>query len=111
MGGDNAPEIVINGAELIKQRSPHIDLVFVGDESQIRGLLAHTKYLADAEVLHSVDAVSADDTASQAVRRGKTTSMWLAIAEVADGRADAIVSAGNTGALMAMSKLQFRTMP
>ena len=111
MGGDNAPAIVINGAELIKQRSPHIDLLFVGDEIQINRLLAQTKYLANAEVLHAVDAVSADDTASQAVRRGKTTSMWLAIAEVADGRADAIVSAGNTGALMAMSKLQFRTMP
>ncbi|MBT6122236.1 MAG: phosphate acyltransferase, partial [Candidatus Puniceispirillum sp.] len=80
MGGDNAPEIVINGAEIIKQRSPNIDLVFVGDEVQIHKLLDQTKHLANAEVLHAVDAVSADDTASQAVRRGKTTSMWLAIA-------------------------------
>ena len=63
MGGDNAPEIVINGAELIKQRSPNIDLLFVGDETQIHRLLAHKKYLANAEILHAVDAVSADDTA------------------------------------------------
>ena len=48
MGGDNAPEIVINGAELIKQRSPNIDLLFVGDETQIHRLLAHKKYLANA---------------------------------------------------------------
>jgi glycerol-3-phosphate acyltransferase PlsX len=67
--------------------------------------------LKNAEILHTDKAVSPMDTASQAVRRGRESSMWLAIAEVAAKRADAVVSAGNTGALMAMAKLQLRTMP
>ena len=62
-------------------------------------------------MFHTDQAVSSGDTASQAVRRGRDSSMWLAIAEVAAKRADAVVSAGNTGALMAMAKLQLRTMP
>lgn len=111
MGGDNAPESVIAGADLAKTRHPQMELVFYGDEARIRPLLAQSRGLVDAEIVHTDDAVSADDTASQAVRRGKTTSMWLAIASVAAGNADAVVSAGNTGALMAMSKLQLRTMP
>ena len=62
-------------------------------------------------MVHTDEAVSSGDTASQAVRRGRGSSMWLAIAEVGAKRADAVVSAGNTGALMAMAKLQLRTMP
>ncbi|MDB3891962.1 phosphate acyltransferase PlsX [Alphaproteobacteria bacterium] len=111
MGGDNAPDSVIFGADMLKGRAPQIDMVFFGDEKRITPLLQQTDHLQDAEVIHTDDAVSSVDTASQAVRRGKTTSMWLAIAAVAKGNADAVVSAGNTGALMAMSKLQFRTMP
>lgn len=110
MGGDNAPDSVISGADISKGQYPHIDMLFFGDEARIRPLLAQTKYLRDASITHTLDAVSPDDTASQAVRRGRSTSMWLAIAAVADGSADAVVSAGNTGALMAMSKLQLRTM-
>jgi len=111
MGGDNAPYSVISGADIYRGLSPHIDMVFFGDEARIRPLLQQTRNLKQAEIIHTIDAVSPDDTASQAVRRGKTTSMWLAISAVADGMADAVVSAGNTGALMAMSKLQLRTMP
>ena len=111
MGGDKAPDCVISGADLSKGHNPHIEMVFFGDADRIRPLLSHTNYLRDAEIIHALESVSADDTASQAVRRGKSTSMWLAIAAVAAGEADAIVSAGNTGALMAMSKLQLRTMP
>ena len=111
MGGDNAPQSVIEGADLAKARSPHMDIVFVGNETLIRPLLGSSRYLRQAEILHTDKAVSATETASQAVRRGRESSMWLAIAEVAGKRADAVVSAGNTGALMAMAKLQLRTMP
>jgi len=111
MGGDNAPQSVIEGADLAKARSPHLDIVFVGDEALIRPLLDSSRYLRQAEILHTDKAVSPTETASQAVRRGRESSMWLAIAEVAGKRADAVVSAGNTGALMAMAKLQLRTMP
>ena len=71
-------------------------------------MLAQTQYLQNA--IRTDVAVAAEDTASQAVRRGRD-SLRAAIAQVADKKADAVVSAGNTGALMAMSKLQLRTMP
>jgi len=111
MGGDNAPSCVVRGADIACGEHPHLDVVFFGDESRIAPLLKRSQNLSRARIVHTADAVSPDDTASQAVRRGKTTSMWMAIASVSAGEADAVVSAGNTGALMAMSKLQFRTMP
>ncbi len=111
MGGDSAPLAVINGADLAKADAPHVEFMLVGDASRIKPLLAKTQHLKNAEILHTEIAVSAGDTASQAVRRGRDSSMWLAISQVAEKNADAVVSAGNTGALMAMSKLQFRTMP
>jgi len=111
MGGDNAPASVIDGADIAKAQAPHIEFIFVGDESRVRPLLAQTRHLQNAEILHTDVAVAAGDTASHAVRRGRDSSMWVAIAQVADKKADAVVSAGNTGALMAMSKLQLRTMP
>ena len=107
MGGDHAPLIVVEGAD----RALHdhqMDLIFVGDEAQIAPLLARAKNLSHARIVHSSEMVSSQAKPSQALRAGKQTSMWKAIALVADGTADAIVSAGNTGALMAMSKLQLR---
>lgn len=111
MGGDAAPAAVVEGANIAKAQAPHVEFVLVGDANQIKPLLANTQYLKNAEILHTDVAVDASATASQAVRRGRESSMWLAISLVADNKADAIVSAGNTGALMAMSKLQLRTMP
>ena len=111
MGGDSAPASVVDGADIAKAKSPHIEILFVGDENIIRPLLGKSKFFKNAEVFHTDQAVSSGDTASQAVRRGRDSSMWLAIAAVAAKRADAVVSAGNTGALMAMAKLQLRTMP
>ena len=105
MGGDNAPASVIDGADIAKAQASHVEFIFVGDESLIRSLLAQTQNLRNAKTIHTDVAVAAEDTASQAVRRGRDSSMWLAIAQVASKKADAVVSAGNTGALMAMSKL------
>ena len=110
MGGDNAPECVVNGADIVCAGNPHLQITFFGDEERIEPLIKLTRHLTNSSIIHTEDAVSPDDTASQAVRRGKNTSMWLAIASVANGEVDAVVSAGNTGALMAMSKLQLRTM-
>lgn len=110
MGGDNAPASVVRGADIACGENPHMSVVFYGDESQLTPLIKRARNLSRATIIHTTDEVSADDTASQAVRRGKGTSMWMSIASVADGEADAVVSAGNTGALMAMSKLQLRTM-
>lgn len=110
MGGDNAPEIVIAGADRALRRHPDMDLILVGDESKIKPLIMRSEYLKTAEIIHTDEEVLPEDKPSQAVRSGRNSSMWLAIQNVAEGRADAVVSAGNTGALMAMSKLQLRMM-
>ena len=110
MGGDNAPACVVRGADIACGVNPNLEIVFYGDEARISPLIAKASHLGRASIVHTGDAVSPDDTASQAVRRGKATSMWMAIASVAAGETDAVVSAGNTGALMAMSKLQLRPM-
>ncbi|MGC6529584.1 MAG: phosphate acyltransferase PlsX [Candidatus Puniceispirillaceae bacterium] len=110
MGGDNAPEIVIKGADVAKAKNPELEFVFVGNEARISSLLKKTNLIQDAKIIHADDKVEADENVSQAVRKGKETSMWKAIAEVKKGHCDAIVSAGNTGALMAISKLQLRPL-
>ena len=110
MGGDDAPEIVIKGADVAKAKNPDLEFVFVGDSARIKPFLSRSIHLKNASVIHADAKVESDENVSQAVRKGKETSMWKAIAEVKEGRCDAIVSAGNTGALMAISKLQLRPM-
>lgn len=108
MGGDNAPRIVVEGADIAVAKNPDLTLVFVGDERKIKPLLKDTRYLQSAEILHTTEEVAPEARVSQALRAGKQTSMWKAIELVAEGQVEAVVSAGNTGALMAMSKLQLR---
>ena len=108
MGGDKAPLIVVEGADIAVAKNPDLTLVFVGDERKIKPLLKATRYLRSAEILHTTDEVAPEARVSQALRAGKQTSMWKAIELVAEGQVEAVVSAGNTGALMAMSKLQLR---
>ena len=76
MGGDNAPDSIIDGADTAKAQAPHIEFIFVGDESRIRPLLVKTQHLQHADTLHTDVAVAAEDTASRAVRRGRDSSMW-----------------------------------
>lgn len=112
MGGDNAPDIVIKGIEYFlrhtgKNRSARF--LLHGDQPRIEALLAKAPQTrARSEISHTEFMVDMDAKPSQALRRGKGTSMWNAIASVKAGEAGAAVSAGNTGALMAMSKLQLR---
>lgn len=102
---------MIAGAALALERNPALRFRLVGRESAIRAELASRPALAGASiVVHAEDVISGEDKAAQAIRRAKTTSMGLAIADVKSGEADAAVSGGNTGALMAMSKLALRTM-
>ena len=108
MGGDKAPEIVVQGADRALATYPDVLLTFVGDEKQISPLLKKSQNLQQAGIRHTDEAVAPEAKPSQALRAGKNTSMWKAIELVADGKADAVVSAGNTGALMAMSMLQMR---
>ena len=112
MGGDHGPSVVVPGAALALRERPGTRFLLVGDEAQIRPLLAREPALsAAAEVVHTAVAVRMDDKPSQALRAGRrTSSMWMAIEAVKAGRADVAVSAGNTGALMAMAKICLRTM-
>src|SRR4051812_14552113 len=112
MGGDHGPAVVVPGAALALERHPGLRFLMFGDEAAIRPLLAATPALKDAvELRHTDIAVRMEDKPSQAVRAGRwKSSMWLAIQAVRDGEADAAVSAGNTGALMAMSKICLKTM-
>ena len=110
MGGDNAPDIVIAGADRALQIHPEMELILVGDETRIKPLVKASRHLHQAQIIHADDIVLAEDKPSQALRSGRQTSMWKAIELVSDGSADAVVSAGNTGALMAMSKLQLRML-
>ena len=112
MGGDHAPAIVVEGAALARARYPEIRFIFFGDEAQINTLLARHYHLRNcSEVRHASESISPDMKPSLALRQGRKSSMRLAINAVAEGEASSIVSAGNTGALMAMAKFVLRTLP
>ena len=112
MGGDEGVRTMISGAALARRRHDRFKFLLVGDQARIeRALEAHPNMRQASEILHCEDVVAGDEKPTQALRRAKTTSMGLAIQAVKDGRAGAAVSAGNTGALMAMAKLALRTMP
>lgn len=112
MGGDGGPAAIVAAAARAHARAPDLRFRLFGDEARLAPELARVPALAAAiELVHAPDAISGDDKPSQAIRRAKTSSMGLAIAAVKDGQADVAVSAGNTGAMMAMAKLALRTMP
>jgi glycerol-3-phosphate acyltransferase PlsX len=112
MGGDTGPAVMVAGAARAQSRRPDLRFQFFGDEPQIRAELArHEDLAATSEIVHSDDVIAGSEKPSQAIRRAKTTSMGRAVAAVKSRKADAAVSGGNTGALMAMSKLALRTLP
>ncbi len=112
MGGDLGPEMVIPGAALAAQRHPGFRFLLFGDQAKITPVLAkHPGLQKVATVRHTDVAVAMDDKPSQALRRGRgKSSMWQAIDAVRQGEAHAAVSAGNTGALMAMARFVLRTV-
>jgi glycerol-3-phosphate acyltransferase PlsX len=113
MGGDLGASVVIPGAAISLARHPDAEFWLFGDRAQIETQLAkYPAMKAASHVVHTDVAVSGQDKPSQALRRGrKTSSMWLAIDAVKKGEADVAVSAGNTGALMAMARFNLRTLP
>jgi glycerol-3-phosphate acyltransferase PlsX len=113
MGGDHGPSVVVPGAEMALERHPDSTFILFGDQAKIEPLLASRPRLNEAcRVVHTDVAVRMDDKPSQALRNGRwKSSMWLAIDAVKKGDADVAISAGNTGALMAMSKFNLRTLP
>jgi phosphate acyltransferase len=112
MGGDHAPEIVLRGADIALERYPDARFLLFGVESQVLPLLAQLPRVAKVAAMHHTsEMVAPEDKPSQVLRTGRGTSMRLAIDAVAEGRADCVVSAGNTGALMALAKFALKTLP
>lgn len=112
MGGDFGASVVVPGAAIALERRPDIRFILHGDENVIAPLLAkHPALKAASEIRHTDVFVKMDDKPSQALRAGRyKSSMWQAIEAVKTGEAHVAVSAGNTGALMAMSMFCLKTM-
>lgn len=110
MGGDHGPSVVIPAVALaLSALPPNVRVLLHGDEAVLTPEVARRPSLAArAEVRHAERVIGNDEKPAQALRRGKGTSMWNAIEAIRDGRATAALSAGNTGALMAISKLLLR---
>ena len=109
MGGDRAPDVVVEGADIARERHPGTTFLLFGDPARLKPLVDRRKGLAKVlEIVPAEDAVSADDKPSFALRRRRKSSMWLAVQAAAEGRADSVVSAGNTGALLAISMFAMR---
>jgi glycerol-3-phosphate acyltransferase PlsX len=113
MGGDHGATVVVPGAEISLGRHPDTEFILFGDQAVVSPLLAARPALqAAARLVHTDIAVKMDAKPSQALRQGRwKSSMWLALDSVKKGEADVAVSAGNTGALMAMAKYNLKTMP
>lgn len=112
MGGDHAPDSVLEGLSLIAKQGFSVRFLVHGDEALIAPYMdAHPKLKENSEVCHTDKHVAMDAKPSQALRAGKGTSMWNALQSVKSKDAAVAVSAGNTGALMAMSKLVLRMVP
>ena len=112
MGGDHGPHITVPATLNILQKYPSLNVVFFGDSQQIQTHLAQQPGInADRyRIQHCGETVAMDEKPSSAVRNKRESSLWQALKLVADGESQACVSAGNTGALMAMSMLQLKTL-
>lgn len=112
MGGDHGPDVIVPGAAQALEKIPGTGFLFFGDESKIAPVLdKHPKLKAVSKIIHTDKAISSKDKPSTAIRASKDSSMRLAIEAVKEGYADSVVSAGNTGALMALSKMILKTLP
>jgi len=112
MGGDQAPRMVLKGADRALKRYPHVNFLLFGDEGKITPLIGKMHRLARRSTIqHTSELVTNDAKPSMALRTGRRSSMRLAIDAVAEGKAQCVVSAGNTGALMAMAKFALKMLP
>jgi glycerol-3-phosphate acyltransferase PlsX len=111
MGGDAGPAVVVPGAAIALERHPGLRFLLFGNAARINPHLeAHPTLVERSRIVHTDAVVEMRDKPSQALRRGRSSSLWLSLEAVHKGDADFMVSAGNTGALMAMAKLVLTTM-
>jgi phosphate acyltransferase len=111
MGGDAGPAVVVPGAAIALERHPGVRFLLFGDAARINPHLeGHPALVERSRIVHTDAVVEMRDKPSQALRRGRSSSLWLSLEAVHKGEADFVISAGNTGALMAMAKLVLTTM-
>lgn len=106
MGTDKGPDALVKGAALALKSGVRAGIVFFGDEAALRPLVAAEPALASAKIENCTASVSMTDKPMHVLRRGRDTSMWKSVEAQKDGRVHAVVSGGNTGALMAVSRMQ-----
>ncbi len=112
MGGDHAPDAIVRGAALALESISDVKFLFFGDRNGLAPLLARQPALAAvSEIVHTEEKVRPEDKPSAVLKKGRNTSMALAIAAVAEGRAQSVVSGGNTGALMALAMFTLGRLP
>ncbi|GGL74452.1 phosphate acyltransferase PlsX [Wenxinia marina] len=110
MGGDKGPAAVVAGLKLFLDGEPDARVLLHGRAAELEPEIARRGIGGAVTIVDAAEVVSMDDKPAQVMRRGKGTSMWSAIDAVRDGRAQACVSCGNTGALMAVSMLRLRKL-
>ena len=105
MGGDNSPEKVIHGISFHSKNSSNCIYKIFGDEKLIKGFIDKYSIKNKYEIIHTSEKIANEDTALGAAKKGKNTSMWMSIESVKKGESDVVISAGNTGALFVIAKL------
>ena len=111
MGGDNAPHIVINGAVQAYKKNSNLFFLIYGDEEKVQPLISKHPELTDCSIfIHTPEFISNETKVASAIRGIRNSSMRLAIQAVRDKKAKAVISAGNTGAYMALSKITLKTL-
>ena len=111
MGGDNSADVVIAGASIVVKKNKNVSFIIYGDEKKVLPLISKYKNLRNkVDFVHTDIAISADEKPSNALRNGRDSSMGLAFKAVKDKKADCAVSAGNTGALMALAMFTLRPL-
>jgi len=109
MGGDNSPRKVIEGIELHHKKSKNVFYKLFGDKNLIDPIIRNKSIDNNfIEIIHTEEKIKGEDTAFAAAKRGKKTSMWLAIESVKNKSSDIVISAGNTGALLVIAKLNLK---
>ncbi|OZY84926.1 phosphate acyltransferase [Cellvibrio mixtus] len=112
MSGDLGPRVAISAAQIFVGRYPDVDLLLVGDESKLLPLLLKDNFRhTRVSVHHAADVIAMGDDPLLAMRHKKNSSMWVALDQLRSGAVDACVSAGNTGALLAIARFLVKTFP
>ena len=111
MGGDHGPSVVVPAAIGAVEKEARLKLILVGDTDRIEAEIGGRRLPGRISVRHAAERVEMDESPAQALRGKKDSSMRVALELVASGEADACVSAGNTGALMAIARFVLKTLP